>query len=354
MMTMLDAINNIRVRAGLPALRPDAQLTQAATRHVNDLAGGRVTLTPAASHIGSDGSTPADRVLATGYPLADCREMTGWGWQGIADRLIDYWMQSPVHWEIIHRPDLAELGWDYAYNPADAAGWGHYWVVVLARPVGDSGPQLGEHVVYAPVVVALGTGQPAGIDLLDYLRGDGRAYMVQHPDGPSEKFRTVDLGGGRWLQLKNRQWEEFWIDGGMIWRGTDTSASEDTYYRQWESGQRGARWCPARMSVGQTWVSPARHSVQTYRKADCGPLEHHRNGVATNSVTLVARLASMTWNGVTVKDVVHLRTHTGESMWFAKDFGLVAWTSAWGVSAIAHVLPAGEGENEPEVGCFGV
>ena len=51
-----------------------------------------------------------------------------------------------------------------------------------------------------PVVVGGSVGAADGIDLLDYLRGDGRAYIVHHPDGNQEKFRTV-RDGARWLQL---------------------------------------------------------------------------------------------------------------------------------------------------------
>ncbi len=191
------------------------------------------------------------------------------------------------------------------------------------------------------------------VDLVDYLKGDGRCYMVQHPDGPSERFRTVDKGDGRWLQLKNSQWEEFWTGNGFIWRGKDTSAGDGNYYRQYESLEEGARWAPRVMTVGQTWVAPVGHTVQTYRKSDCAKVAHHRNGTATNSLTLVARHAARTWNGITVSDVIELKTHTGETMWFGRGYGLVAWTSSWGVSAIAHLLPAHEADNEPERGCFG-
>ena len=71
-----------------------------------------------------------------------------------------------------------------------------------------------------PVVVGGSVGAADGIDLLDYLRGDGRAYIVHHPDGNQEKFRTV-RDGARWLQLKNSQWEEFWFTDSFIWRGVD-------------------------------------------------------------------------------------------------------------------------------------
>jgi hypothetical protein len=198
----------------------------------------------------------------------------------------------------------------------------------------------------------LGGTVAAGVGLLDYLRGDGRAYMVRHPDGNNEKFRTVH-DGARFLLLKNSQWEELWADDQFIWRGVDTSPGDGQYYRQFEDGQRGARWCPRRMTVGQAWASPAEHTVQTYWKGDCQPADHHRNGRTRNRLTLVARHAAMTWNGVTVRDVIEVVSGTGETGFWARGYGLVAWSSPWGSSAISHELPASEGDNQPEHGCFG-
>lgn len=189
------------------------------------------------------------------------------------------------------------------------------------------------------------------VDLLPYLRGDGRGYMVRHPAGNEEKFRTV-VDGSRWLQLKNSQYEEFLLEGDYVWRGIDTSAGEGNYYRQSETGRLYAKWCPRNMRIGQTWTSPDRHTVQTFSKASCAPVDHHRNGNATNTVALVDRYSSRTWNGITINDVIALRTHTGEVMYFARGYGLVAWEAGWGSSAIANILPPNEWDNRPEQGCF--
>ncbi len=351
---MIDALNDIRTRAGLPALAPNVQLANAAQRHVVDLASGRVDLNN--SHVGSDGSTVAGRVTATGYPLQSCLEMTGWGWDGDATRAVDYWMQSQTHWPIIHDATMTEAGWAYLYQPG--AQWGHYWVVVLARRVGQPDAPQGNPepppTVYVPVVTGGREVPPSGaVDLLPYLRGDGRAYMVRHPSGAQEKFRTVDLGGGRWLQLKNSQWEEFRADGQYIYRGADTSAGDGQYYRQFEDGSEWARWCPRYMTIGQSWAAPVPHTVQTYDKGDCRPVDHHRNGRATNALSLAARYERMTFSGVVIEDVIELRTHTGERMFWGRGWGLCAWKSAWGSSEVVQVLPPHEADNEPERGCFG-
>ena len=99
--------------------------------------------------------------------------------------------------------------------------------------------------------------QPAGpaaeaLDLLPYLMGDGRLYemKVVRPDGVhSQQVQTQRVGDGRFYHVKNRQWEELWADGQFIYRGTDTSHSEDTYYTlRDEPGGYGSRWCPRTMN----------------------------------------------------------------------------------------------------------
>lgn len=338
---MLDMINAERMARGRPALRGDERLTAAARGHAADMA-----LHPGLVHIGSDGRDQGQRIAASGYRAAQYSEVVGWGFGGDTGPMVDWWLNSPAHVGWVLDPDMADCGVGYATG---LGPWGHYWCVDFAR--GDSVT----HTVYAPVVV--GPAPAQSLDLLDYLRGDGRAYMVQHPNGSAEKFRTVH-DGARWLQLKNSQWEEFWADESHIWRGVDTSPGDDCYYRQWEEREYGdellvARWCPRRMAVGESWRAPVQHRIQTYRKVDCSPVEHHRNGRATNALTLAARHDSCTWNGVTVRDVIELVTHTGEHMYYGRGYGLVAWASSWGQSAISYELPPNEADNQPEHGCFG-
>ena len=342
---MLERINAVRAARGLPALRPNAQLAEAARGHAADLA-RHVELTAGNSHVGSDGSDIDDRLRRAGYDPDWWGEVTGWGFNGNADTMVDWWMNSPSHRPVILTTEMDEAGAAYLHAPGSA--WGHYWVVDFGRR--DGAEPARPYTSHVPVVVT--PSNSTGLDMLAYLKGDGRAYMVQHPSGASEKFRTVTEPNSRFKQLKNSQWEEFWHTPDYIWRGVDTSPGDGQYYRQFEADSGGARWCPRFMAVGQTWIAPVPHTVQTYDKADCRPVEHHRNGTATNRLTLVARHERMTWGGVTVDDVIEVVSSTGETMYFGRGYGLVAWSSAWGSSAIAHVLPPSEADNEPETGCF--
>lgn len=335
---MINRINAARAARGLPPLVHNQQLAEAALGHARDMARN-----PGMVHIGSDGSDGGQRIRRAGYNWQQWGEVVGWGFNGDTDAMIEWWLNSPPHAPYILTEAMNEVGIGYVYAPDSQ--WKHYWVVNFGRR--DSKPVYTSHV---PVVLA-GAGAVT-IDLLPYLRGDGRAYMVQHPGGAQEKFRTVEQPARRWLQLKNSQWERFYHTDTDIWRDVDTSPGDGQYYRQFEDDREGARWCPRFMSVGQSWTAPVAHTVQTYDKATCRPVDHHRNGQATNALRLEARHAAMTWNGVTVDDVIELVTHTGEHMFFARGYGLVAWSSAWGSSAIAHLLPPNEADNEPEAGCF--
>lgn len=362
---MISRINALRAGQGLTQLAPNDALGKAAAVHAADLASGRVNLDD--SHIGSDGSTAWGRAVDAGYSGQFVREMTGWGWDGDYGRMMAYWLQSPVHRPIIFDPAANEIG--EAYLPAPGSAWGNYWVVIVGRGSGviapppvspaPAPPVPTGHVVLVPVVAGGREVPPSGaVDLLPYLRGDGRAYMIQHPpsaehpSGAQEKFRTVNTGDGGFLQLKNNQWEQFWVADEHIWRGVDTSPGDGQFYRQFEDGREGARWCPRYMTIGQSWRAPVQHRVQTYWKGDCSEVDHHRNGRATNGLRLAARHERLSWNGVTVDDVIELHTHTGERMFFGRGWGLVAWSSAWGNSAISHVLPPEQADNEPEQGCF--
>ena len=354
---MLQAINAARAARGVHALMADQRLGDAAGRHAADLAAHPWLTEGVAYHTGSDGSSIEQRIREAGYAPAQWREVVGWGWGGDIGPMVQWWLSSPAHVGIVLDADMTDIGVGYATG---GAPWFSYWCVDFARPVEapqppqepppSDAPPLPYHS-HVPIVIGSPAPVSAGIDLLDYLRGDGRAYMVQHPGGASEKFRTA-RDGRRFLQVKNSQWEEFWYDDAFIWRGVDTSPGDGQYYRQFEDGQEGARWCPRFMTVGQQWQAPAEHTVQTYWKSDCRMVDHPRNGRTRNRLTLVARHAALAWNGVTVEDVVEVVSSTGETMFFGRGFGLVAWASMWGSSAIAQLLPANEADNDPEHGCF--
>jgi murein DD-endopeptidase MepM/ murein hydrolase activator NlpD len=234
----------------------------------------------------------------------------------------------------------------------------HLHLTVQKLPGGLPGFVIDSVVDPAPL---LGLTPPnAKLDLLPYIRGDGRIYTLRHSNGAQEDLQ-VQSADDAWVMVKNRPFESFHLHNDYIWRGIDTSPGPapdyaerpgvDRYYKVNEPGQSGARWCKRYMAIGETFTGPGHH-VQFFYKDNCQPSAAN-SGNATNRVTLVAHHASKTWGGFTVQDVVELTTNTGEAMFFAKSFGLVAWSSEWGNSHIIEVSPPGRPPLEREVmGCL--
>lgn len=126
---LVDAINAVRELHGVAPVRVDPRLAEAAKVHNQDMSRNGFF-----SHVGSDGSTPSDRVARTGYQASKVGEtlaalnsdpetiVNAWYGQGQRDTLLD--------------PDWTELGAHYVHAPWSL--YNHYWVAVFARPA--SGP----------------------------------------------------------------------------------------------------------------------------------------------------------------------------------------------------------------------
>ena len=68
-------------------------------------------------------------------------------------------------------------------------------------------------------------------------------------------------------------------------------------------------------------------------------------------VQLVAHHPMKSWNGLTIQDVVELKTNTGETMFFARGFGLVGWQSQWGESGILAVYEGRQPLTREKLAC---
>lgn len=114
------ALNELRATAGQAPATFSAQLAEAATRHAEDMLQARIF-----SHTGSDGSTVADRVSATGYGWCYVAENIAQGQPDLSE-VMEAWAGSPAHRRNMLSPDVTEF--------ALVAGRGAIWVMVLARP----------------------------------------------------------------------------------------------------------------------------------------------------------------------------------------------------------------------------
>ncbi len=360
---MINRINAARAANGLPPLSASVQLANAAARHSADLASSPWLIDSGRYHEGSDGSGVSDRIRREGYVSNYVRENTGWGWGGDPDTMFNWWMNSPQHRANILDPTVDEVGLGYLYAPGSP--WAHYWVHNFAKSSGAPVPTppppepprpYSSHV---PIVTAPGLVE---LDLVNYLRGDGRTYRVGNSRGSFEIFQT-QTEGDRFYQVKAWDdqsvvnWEGFRVDDQFIRRDVDTSPGGDRFYRQFD-----APWVRRRMAIGQTFTQGKR--VQFYRLENCVPIEQY-SGDVIDSIQLVAHHKRYTfpardWPAVTLEDVVELEwVQGGESYWYARWYGLVGWarkhsdpnSPQW--SAICEMRPDVGQMTRLGIGCLG-
>lgn len=125
---MLTALTAYRATVNLAALPVNAQLSQAAQIHANDIACNNLF-----GHTGSDGSSPQSRVALTGYVASDVSENVYGSYPPLTgDGVISWWANDKT--EIRHNENLlttkfTEIGVGYAFFN----NFGYY-VIVFAKP----------------------------------------------------------------------------------------------------------------------------------------------------------------------------------------------------------------------------
>lgn len=119
-------VNNIRTqgcRCGNTQMPPVAPITwnndlaQAARSHSNDMYTNHFF-----DHWGSNGSTPGDRISASGYDWYTYGENIAYNYPSLSD-VIDGWIDSPSHCKNIMNADFKEMG---------VAKVGSYWTQTFA------------------------------------------------------------------------------------------------------------------------------------------------------------------------------------------------------------------------------
>ena len=125
--TMLELANAQRARAGLPPLRANSRLMQAAQTQAEQTASARQL-----QHVLPDAKypRPEDRLGASGYPWRAWAENIAFGQKTPSDA-VEAWMQSPGHRKNLLDPKYTELGTGVA---ADATGR-PYYVQVFGKPL---------------------------------------------------------------------------------------------------------------------------------------------------------------------------------------------------------------------------
>jgi uncharacterized protein YkwD/plastocyanin len=116
---LLAYINLARSVNNMRPLRYVHELSVAAQRHTDDMANYNII-----GHSGSDGSTPALRIMEAGYPGGYGGEATAWGMDDpIAP--VEFWLNSPGHRAILLHPAVSDVGVGYTLNHDSQNIW--YW-----------------------------------------------------------------------------------------------------------------------------------------------------------------------------------------------------------------------------------
>ncbi|MDJ1169811.1 CAP domain-containing protein [Roseofilum sp. BLCC_M154] len=128
---VVELTNFQRSQFGLPPLVLNAQLTQAAQVHTQNMA-----FQDFFSHTGLDGSSVGDRINATGYQASTWAENIGTGYQ-TPEQVVDGWMNSPGHRANILNANVQEIGVGYFFlaNDTGNVNYNYYWTQVFGDPL---------------------------------------------------------------------------------------------------------------------------------------------------------------------------------------------------------------------------
>lgn len=204
-------------------------------------------------------------------------------------------------------------------------------------------------------------------DMTHYMIGDGRLYEVKHSSDSQARHQT-QIGGGHFFHTKGNEikaeWEELWVKGGVIYRGTDTSPGDNQYYTLYENNTpgkiSGSAWSPRHWRVGDLYERNP--YVVFYQKSNCD-LVPNKNGFQRSWLRFEAFYPTYTFqSGLKLTNVIELTWllqpdgEPIESYFYAQSFGLVGWGSVdRGYSYINEIhAPDQRPDNKMEViSCLG-
>ena len=171
-------LNQERTFAGLPPLTIDVRLVQSARGHSQDMA-----INDFFSHVGSNGSTFDQRILAAGYPSPRSENIAA-GYSTPAS-LVAAWMASSGHRANILDSTARHVGIGYAFQAGST--YGRYWTANLGRSSGTAQLAPGVCVALWTNAIGFSTGDPLSVSLQAVNFGNpGSAdfyFGVVLPDG---------------------------------------------------------------------------------------------------------------------------------------------------------------------------
>jgi len=122
--TVIEEINLVRELHGVAPLAIDGRLAAAAEVHNRDMARNAFF-----SHVGSDGSTPSERVARVGFAASTVGELLAAN-NGVPSVVVEAWMTQGQRDAVLDE-GYTHIGAHYVFEPG--APYNHYWTVKLAR-----------------------------------------------------------------------------------------------------------------------------------------------------------------------------------------------------------------------------
>lgn len=119
---MARQVNATRAANGLPNLRYNTQLAQAATAHACDMVSHGFF-----AHRGTDGTNSHQRVLRVGYESCMTAENLAWGYEQ-SSQIVGGWLQSAGHRRNMLSQDARDFGIGVIDSPR-----GPYTVLVVSK-----------------------------------------------------------------------------------------------------------------------------------------------------------------------------------------------------------------------------
>jgi LysM repeat protein len=148
---VLNLVNDLRIRNGLPPFEWDQRLAAAAQNQANYMAANNVY-----SHTGAGGSTPQSRASAAGFPGRATENIVG-GTNLTPGQGVVWWINSPIHLNTLLAPHYSHVGIGTAQGFDQ-----NFYALVAGSPAGFSAPSVSQVTddndqllaPVAPVVIA--------------------------------------------------------------------------------------------------------------------------------------------------------------------------------------------------------
>ncbi len=169
--TILNLVNDLRARNGLPPFVWDQRLASAAQNQAGFMAANNIY-----SHSGSGGSTPQSRASGAGFPGRATENVVG-GTNLTPGQGVVWWINSPIHLNTLLSPQYSHVGIGNAYGfeqnfYALVAGSPSDVVAQAVPQVTDDNDQLLAPV--APIVLA----EPREDGSIVHTVGSGQSFWV--------------------------------------------------------------------------------------------------------------------------------------------------------------------------------